>query len=153
MSPQSVYPTLTQCLSHVPGKFACRILIQEIGFALPVTITMPVVILLLITLWDRKNRNYCPPNGTIPDYFLFLSSPSSNDVGNFLTSEVRNHCLLQKMVYMQKPIINCLKKTNLMHNLFLVYFVNLYMFRAFISPSSGGTTVCIKQLLLTIFCR
>jgi len=30
-----------------------------------------------------------------------------------------------------------------MHKLFLVYFVNLYMFRAYLGPSSGGTTVCI----------
>jgi hypothetical protein len=26
-----------------------------------------------------------------------------------------------------------------MHNLFLVYFVNLYMFRAYLGSSSGGT--------------
>jgi len=38
-----------------------------------------------------------------------------------------------------------------MQNLFLVYFVNLYMFRAYIGPSSGGTTVCIQQLVLIIF--
>jgi len=37
-----------------------------------------------------------------------------------------------------------------MHNLFLVYFVNLYTFRAYQGPSSGGTTVCIKQLVLII---
>jgi len=41
-----------------------------------------------------------------------------------------------------------LKKTNLMHNLFLVYFVNIYMFRAYLGPSSGGKTVCIQQLVL-----
>jgi len=29
-----------------------------------------------------------------------------------------------------------------MHNLFLVYFVNLYMFRAYLGSSSGGTTIC-----------
>ena len=40
-----------------------------------------------------------------------------------------------------------------MHNLFLVYFINLYMFRAYLVPSSGGTTVCIQQLVLIIhFC-
>ena len=33
-----------------------------------------------------------------------------------------------------------------MHNLFLGYFVNLYMFRAYLGPSSGGTAVCIQQL-------
>jgi len=37
-----------------------------------------------------------------------------------------------------------------MHNLFLVYFVNFYMFRAYLGPSSGGTTVCIQQLVLII---
>jgi len=42
------------------------------------------------------------------------------------------------------------RKTNLMHNLFLVYFVNLYMFRAYLGPSSAGTTVCIQQLVLII---
>jgi len=40
-----------------------------------------------------------------------------------------------------------------MYNLFLVYFVNLYMFRAYLGPSSGGTTVCIQQLVLTIHFR
>jgi len=37
-----------------------------------------------------------------------------------------------------------------MHKLFLVYFVNLYMFRVFLGPSSGGTTVCLKQMALII---
>jgi hypothetical protein len=44
-------------------------------------------------------------------------------------------------------------KTNLMHNLFLVYFVNLCMFRAYLGPSSGGTTVCIQQLVIIILFR
>jgi hypothetical protein len=35
------------------------------------------------------------------------------------------------------------RKTNLVHNLFLVYFINLDMFWAYLGPSSGGTTVCI----------
>ena len=38
-----------------------------------------------------------------------------------------------------------------MHNLFLVYFVNLYTFRAYLGPSVGGTTLCIRQLVLIIF--
>jgi len=47
---------------------------------------------------------------------------------------------------------NCVKKINFTHNLFLVYFVNLYMFRAYLGTSSGGTTVCIQQLvLITLF--
>ena len=34
--------------------------------------------------------------------------------------------------------------------LYLAYFVNLYRFRAYLGPSSGGTTVCIQQLVLII---
>jgi len=37
-----------------------------------------------------------------------------------------------------------------MHNLFLVYFVNLYMFQAYPSPSPGGTTICVQKLVLII---
>jgi len=44
-------------------------------------------------------------------------------------------------------MLPCKRKTNLMHNLFLVYFVNLYMFRAYLGPSSGGTTVYIQHLV------
>jgi len=41
-----------------------------------------------------------------------------------------------------------------MHNLFLVYFVTLYMFRAYLGPSPGrGTTVCIQQLVFIILFR
>jgi len=40
------------------------------------------------------------------------------------------------------------------HNLFLVYFVNfiynLYMFRTSTGPSSGGTTVFLRHLVLVI---
>ena len=37
-----------------------------------------------------------------------------------------------------------------MHNLFLVYFVNHYMFLAYLGPSPGGTPVCIQQLVLIV---
>ena len=40
-----------------------------------------------------------------------------------------------------------------MHNLLLVYFVNRYMFRPYLCPSSGGTTVWIQQLVLIILFR
>jgi len=34
-----------------------------------------------------------------------------------------------------------------------VYFVNIYMFRVYLGSSSGGTTVCIQQLVLIILFR
>jgi hypothetical protein len=38
----------------------------------------------------------------------------------------------------------------MMHNLISVYFVNLYMFRAYLGLSLGGTTIYIQQLILII---
>jgi len=40
-----------------------------------------------------------------------------------------------------------------MRNLFLVYFINLYMLQAYLSPTSGGTTTCIQQMVLIILFR
>jgi hypothetical protein len=40
-----------------------------------------------------------------------------------------------------------------MDNLFLVYFVNLYIFLAYLGLLSGGTTVRIQQLVLFILFR
>jgi len=45
------------------------------------------------------------------------------------------------------------RNPNLMHNLFLIYFVNLYMFRAYLGPSSGGTSVYIQHLVFIILFR
>jgi len=51
-------------------------------------------------------------------------------------------------------IRNLVNETKLVHDLFLVYFVNfiynLYMFRTSAGPSSGGTTVFMRHLILVI---
>ena len=44
------------------------------------------------------------------------------------------------------------RKANLMHKLFLVYFVKLYMFRTYLGPSSGGKTICIQHWVLLYDC-
>ena len=50
-------------------------------------------------------------------------------------------------------LYNLVNKTTFVHNLFLVYiFINLYMFRATMSPSSGETTVFMRHLVLVILC-
>ena len=50
-------------------------------------------------------------------------------------------------------LYNLVNETNLVHDLFLVYFVNfvynLYMFRTSRCPSLGGRTVYIRHLLLS----
>jgi hypothetical protein len=55
--------------------------------------------------------------------------------------------------YETRRFIIVQRKPNLMQNLFLVYFFSLYMFRAYLGPSSGGTTVCIQQSVLVILFR
>jgi len=55
---------------------------------------------------------------------------------------------------MMNFVVSLVNKTNLVDDLFLVYFVNfiykLYMFRTSPGPSSGGTTVFMRQLVLII---
>jgi hypothetical protein len=46
---------------------------------------------------------------------------------------------------------NRVKKNHLMHNLFLVYFVNLYMFRPYLGPSSGGKPYVYNNWYLLFF--
>jgi chitin synthase len=82
-------------------------MIQGIVFALPVTITVPVVISLLITFCGLRENDPCYFRGIIPDY-LFFTTP---EFDKLLTEEVRNHCLLRKMSYMQPPKVNCINKT------------------------------------------
>ena len=51
-------------------------------------------------------------------------------------------------------LYNLVNETNLVHCLFLLYFVNfifnLYMFRTSPGPSSGGTAVFLRHLVLVI---
>jgi chitin synthase len=69
---------LASYICYITGKFACRILIQGIGFALPVTVTVPVVVSLLITFCGLRQGDPCYFRGTIPDYLFFLS-PDFNE--------------------------------------------------------------------------
>ena len=65
----------------------------------------------------------------------------------------REECFISYVLLTVHHDIIVWRKTNLMRNLFLLYFVNLYMFRAYLGPSSGVTTVCIQHLVLIILFR
>jgi len=45
---------------------------------------------------------------------------------------------------------NLVNNTKFVHNFILSIFINLYMFRATIGPSSGETTVFVRHLVLVI---
>ena len=49
-------------------------------------------------------------------------------------------------------LYNLVNEANLVHNFFLSMFINLYMFRANMCPSSGETTVFMRNLVLVILC-
>jgi len=56
-------------------------------------------------------------------------------------------------IFFNKEYSLDVKKSQLDANLFLVYFVKIYMFRKYLGPSSGGTTVCIQQFVFIILFR
>jgi len=49
------------------------------------------------------------------------------------------------------PAVHLVKNANLIYNLFSLYFVKIFMFRSYLGPTSGGTTVCIQQLVLIVW--
>jgi hypothetical protein len=83
-------------------------------------------------------------------FVIFMQQVSSKS--EFLTADLRTcnfvYCFIDRA-----SRYNRVKKTDLKDNLFLVYFVDLYMFRAYLGPSSGGTTVCVQQFVLIILFR
>jgi len=54
---------------------------------------------------------------------------------------------------LQWKVLSRVKENQMMRNYFLVYFVKLYILRAYLNSSSGGTIVCIQQLELIILFR
>jgi hypothetical protein len=106
-----VLPDAERCQTHkttipsylllLSGKFACRILIQSVGYALPVNITVPVVISLLIAICGLRNGDPCYFSGTIPDY-LFFESPPYYFLEEYLAIEVKNTVIteLQRLFFL-----------------------------------------------------
>lgn len=53
------------------GKFACKIRIQGIGFALPINLAVPMTVTLLITFCGLRMGNACMFSEVIPPYLFF----------------------------------------------------------------------------------
>ncbi|XP_046481507.1 chitin synthase chs-2-like isoform X1 [Neodiprion pinetum] len=85
-----VYVMLIQILAayftYIFGKLACKILMQGFGYALPINLTVPVSISLLLVMCILRNEEPCTFHGFIPDY-LFYQSPSLNSLSDFIWSE------------------------------------------------------------------
>jgi len=69
----------------------------------------------------------------------------------------RDSCLwnyVQILRFVERAsLYNLVNKTNLVRNLFVVYvFINFYMFRTTMCPSSGEITVFLRRVVLVILC-
>ncbi|XP_066142426.1 chitin synthase chs-2-like [Euwallacea fornicatus] len=68
------------------GKFACKIMIQGISFALPITLVVPVLISVLVIVCGYYAKDPCAFEDTIPPY-LFFKSPPLQSLQNFVGCE------------------------------------------------------------------
>jgi len=73
-------------------------------------------------------------------------------------TKMTNTCRMTDITGTLREVYNLVNKANLVHNLFLVYlflsiFINLYVFRGTMCPSSGETTVFMRHLILVILKR
>jgi hypothetical protein len=126
-----------------------------------VTLQTPTVQPDVMTVWHSPNNFKCfqqlqsqncfSQQSQLHKHFTFCKCHLSPCQFPVLTST--SEFLLLYKGNNKLPHIIVQRKTNLMHNLFLVHFVNLYMFRAYLGPSSGGTTVCVQKLVLIILFR
>ncbi|KAJ8936720.1 hypothetical protein NQ318_007079 [Aromia moschata] len=68
------------------GKFTCKIMIQTFSFAVPVNLTVPVILTGLIAMCGQYNKNECAYAGVIPEY-LFFTTPSLTYLNDFIAQQ------------------------------------------------------------------
>jgi len=87
----AVWVLLIQALAahicYITSKYACRIMVQGFGFALPITITVPMTVSIAVIFCGLKNINECYFHNVIPDY-LFFRLPPVYHLGEFLSMQV-----------------------------------------------------------------
>ncbi|KAK4004959.1 hypothetical protein OUZ56_006685 [Daphnia magna] len=76
----------TALACFLAGKFACKIRIQGVGFALPINLTVPTTITLLITFCGLKMGNACYFSDVIPPH-LFFECPDGGYLLDTLTNQ------------------------------------------------------------------
>lgn len=62
-------------ICYIFGKFACKIHIQTFSFSLPINLTVPLTITVLIILCGLRESNICAYHGILPDYMFFNMPP------------------------------------------------------------------------------
>lgn len=62
-------------ICYIFGKFACKIHIQTFSFSLPINLTVPLTICILIILCGLREANICVYHDILPDYMFFHMPP------------------------------------------------------------------------------
>jgi len=62
------------------------------------------------------------------------------------------YCVIYSVIINKRYILNCVKKTNLMHNLFLVYFVNLSVALVGLEQSNQGNRQSSNRIISSGCC-
>jgi chitin synthase len=87
----AIWVLLIQALAahvcYITAKYACRIMVQGFGFALPITITVPMTVSVAVVFCGLKNMNDCYFHNVIPDY-LFFRLPPVYHLSEFLSQQV-----------------------------------------------------------------
>lgn len=86
-SPLSLSYTVTvQILSgymtYLAARFACKIKIQSISFAVPLSLVVPTCIAIVLTLAAIRQENVCAFHGFLPDYLFFNIVPPDANATN-----------------------------------------------------------------------
>lgn len=65
----------TTYMCYAFSKFACKIMIQSLSLALPITLTVPVLLTALVSICGMYNESECAYADSIPMYLFWETPP------------------------------------------------------------------------------
>nr|QAX32942.1 chitin synthase II [Diabrotica virgifera virgifera] len=77
---------LSTYICYAFGKFACKIMIQSMSFALPVNLAVPVLLTALVSMCGMYNKNECAYTNVFPAYLLF-NTPTMSRLEDFIAHQ------------------------------------------------------------------
>nr|XP_022916175.1 uncharacterized protein LOC111426060 [Onthophagus taurus] len=73
-------------LSYIFGKFACKTHLHQFSYAVPINLTIPVAVSIIIIMCGKYNTDPCSFYSTIPLY-LFFNSPEPSEIQDFIQND------------------------------------------------------------------
>jgi len=83
----SIFQIFTTFLCYQSAKFACKIKLQQISFALPIVLSTPATVIFLLLVCQSRQANKCLLTDYLPyELFWQCSKEFSGGIGSFLLS-------------------------------------------------------------------